>query len=790
MPAIRDFSQAYTTSTSGTTILVPMPAYEQNDLLVALLTADTGTGTWSSSGWTERFRQTNTSQLCVMYKIAGASESDVTFTSTSAETYNGAIISVRDVNTTTPFNGTDGSKNSALAKDTFPTVTTNINNCLVLYLSSKSGAGVPSAIEGPVTLLFGKDGSAHSDGCGWGFQATAGTTPSNVGLSNMGAVAGKLATICIAPPSGGAAIIPTYCASDSSTYLTPLTGAAYNGNAATINTVTTDFGTTLNGQPLAISGTTYTRADYGLNSYHAMTALTGLATSGTYAGNVMRFATANKPNVSGKNVIIHGSPYLPVDIQTTDSVALTGAMGVTFGLCSTANSAYKWWHVSGAGTPWGVGRAPLVINTSNTTGVIQSTGTLDATSIYSIGLAVSGKNVVPDWVFGSAWALDTTVVCGGNTSEPIKVEGVVEAAALGHERMSVIQQGASQMLVLQPLQFGDGGTNPTYLNLDGSAIEFPKQYDKSAKQINYCSVDNIAGITYYAGASDTIIHTNAIISSVSRFHWQLHTSSSTSASYNFSGLSVIGAGTIVLDKAITLSKLTINNYQTLDVSNVTLTECIIINPPAGNNSLTLNSYTTFNSCTINVSTLTAGNYWVSTTTPNQFNSCTFTGGGGHAIRITTAGTYSLAGNLFNGFGTTGSTGAAIYNDSGGLVTLNISGGGSTPTYRNGTSASTVVNNAVTLTLTVKDESNNVVVGASAAIYRESDMVQLMNEVTNGSGVATESFNYSTNTPIIVRIRKSSLGTTRYVPVNTTGTITTTGFSLTVTLIQDIIAGLA
>ena len=78
----------------------------------------------------------------------------------------------------------------------------------------------------------------------------------------------------------------------------------------------------------------------------------------------------------------------------------------------------------------------------------------------------------------------------------------------------------------------------------------------------------------------------------------------------------------------------------------------------------------------------------------------------------------------------------------------------------------MVNNAVTLTLTVKDESNNVVVGASAAIYRESDMVQLMNEVTNGSGVATESFNYSTNTPIIVRIRKSSLGTTRYVPVNT------------------------
>ncbi len=790
MPAIRDFSQAYTTSTSGTTILVPMPAYEQNDLLIALLTADTGTATWSATGWTERFRATNTAQLCVMYKIASSSESDVTFTASAAETYNGAIISIRDVNTTTPFNGTDGSKNSALAKDTFPTVTTNINNCLILYLSAKSAAGVPSAIEGPVTLLFGKDGSAHSDGCGWGFQATSGATPSNVGLSNMGAVAGKLATIAIAPPSGGATIIPTYCAADSSTYLTPLTGAAFNGDAATINTVTTDFGSTLNGKTLTIAGTTYSRADYGLNSYHAMTALTGVTTSGAYAGNVMRFATANKPNVSGKNVIFHGSPYLPVDIQTTDSVALTGAMGVAIGLCSNANVDYKWWHVSGAGTPWGVGRAPLVINTSNATGVIQSTGTLNAGSIYSIGLAVSGKNVVPDWVFGSAWALDTTVICGGNSSEPIRVEGVVEAAALGHERMSVIQQGASQMLVLQPLQFGNGGTNPTFLNLDGSAIEFPKQYDKIAKQVNYCSVDNIAGITYYAGATDTIIHTNAIISSVSRFHWQLHASTSTSATYNFSGLSVIGAGTIILNKAITLSQLTLNNYQTLDVSNANLTSCTILNPPTTNNSITVNSSTTLSSCSLNVSTLTAGNYWVSTATPNQFASCTFTGGGGHAIRITSPGTYALNGNIFNGFGAIGSTGAAIYNDSSGLVTLNISGGGSTPTYRNGTSATTVVNNAVTLTLTVKDENNNFVVGAGAAIYRESDMVQLMNEVTNGSGVATEAYNYSTDTPIIVRIRKSSVGTTRYVPVNTTGTITSTGFSLTVTLIQDIIAGLS
>lgn len=837
MPAIRDFSQAYTTSTSGTTILVPMPAYEQNDLLIAVLTADTGTATWSASGWTERFRQTNTSQLCVMYKIAGASESDVTFTASAAETFNGAIISIRDINTSTPFNGTDGNKNSSLAKDTFPTVTTNIDNCLILFLSSKSTATVPSAIEGPVTLLFGKDGSAHADGCGWGFQAAQGTTSSNVTLSCLTAVAGKLATICIAPPSGGATVIPGYCVADSSTYLSPFTGAAFNGDAALVNTVTTDFDTSLNGKTLTTAAATYTRADYGINSYHAMANVTGVITAGTWAGDVYRFATANKPNVSGKNVIFHIRPYLPVDIQTTDSVSLTGTMGVAIGLCSSANVDYQWWHVHGAGTSWTPQQlTPVVINTGNTSGVIQTTGTLDATSIYSIGLAVAGRNVVPDWVFGSVWALDTTVVAGGNSTEPLEINGILNAAAAGHERMSVIQQGSSQMMIFQPLQFGDGGTNPVYLDLDSTAIEFPRQYNKALKTINYCSTDNVAGIKYYPGGSDTIKHRNSVISSLSRFHWGLHASASTSAAYDFSGTAVIGAGTITLNKAVTINRLTINDYSALDASGLTLTNSTIINVPAGNDTLTTNSSTNIDYCTINVTGVSSGNRWCSVADPTIFSGCSFTGGGGHAIRITATGTYNLVGNTFTGFGSTGTNNAAIFNDSGGTVTLNISGGGSTPTYKNGTNALTTVNNTVDLNVTVLDTGNGPIPTAQVAIYKVSDDSQIMNEdtrnITAGSfatgtvyrivtvgttdftaigaasntvgvvftatgagsgngtatdGLATEQFNFASNTAIYVRVRKSSSGETKYVPVSTTGMITADGYSLTVTLFQDEIA---
>ncbi len=73
-------------------------------------------------------------------------------------------------------------------------------------------------------------------------------------------------------------------------------------------------------------------------------------------------------------------------------------------------------------------------------------------------------------------------------------------------------------------------------------------------------------------------------------------------------------------------------------------------------------------------------------------------GAGHAIEITSPGTYSLDALTFENFGADETTTAAIYNNSGGAVTLNISGAAS-PTVRNGTGATTVVSNPATLSFT-------------------------------------------------------------------------------------------
>jgi hypothetical protein len=101
--------------------------------------------------------------------------------------------------------------------------------------------------------------------------------------------------------------------------------------------------------------------------------------------------------------------------------------------------------------------------------------------------------------------------------------------------------------------------------------------------------------------------------------------------------------------------------------------------------------------------------------------------------------------------------------------------------------STTIVNSVYLRVYVKDEANAPISGASVAIYKSSDNTQLMNETTDVNGLAEETFNYpGSDVPIYIRVRKSSPGSTRYTPVQTTGTITSTGFTLTVVLIADLV----
>jgi len=90
-----------------------------------------------------------------------------------------------------------------------------------------------------------------------------------------------------------------------------------------------------------------------------------------------------------------------------------------------------------------------------------------------------------------------------------------------------------------------------------------------------------------------------------------------------------------------------------------------------------------------------------------------TGGTGHAVEITVPGTYPWIGNVTVGYGANQSNSSAILNSSSGLVVMNVSGGGSTPTFTDGAGASTVVNNAAILSVTVRDDIDSTLIQGAA-----------------------------------------------------------------------------
>lgn len=122
--------------------------------------------------------------------------------------------------------------------------------------------------------------------------------------------------------------------------------------------------------------------------------------------------------------------------------------------------------------------------------------------------------------------------------------------------------------------------------------------------------------------------------------------------------------------------------------------------------------------------------------------CAFgSAGTGHAIEITAPGAYTFSALTFAGYAASnGSTGnEAIYNNSGGAVTVNVSGG-STPSYRNGAGASTTVNNTVALTVSAQLS----LAGAEIRVYDmdNSPAGSLGSELAGSESNAGATFVYS------------------------------------------------
>jgi hypothetical protein len=659
MPAIRDWTYGFSTTSSTALTTGFMPVVQANDVVVAIVSTRLASTRSAPTGWTTLLDTTNTAQLSIWWKVAASdAESDLSGvilgTSTTSAIH---MITIQDANITSPGNTTIFNGNvlagyqlsvATAARGAMPSITTTNNDSLILYSAITSAAEVPMILEGPVTWEDGADAASHSSAFSWSYKKTAGATPSTVFYNKMGTSASILTTIAISPPDTGVTIVPTYTVSDASILIDPINGTtAYNGNGPFTTVQIANRGTnpvpfwgnTINNRNIASTSTSVAaNLDVGLNPYHSMGSWTTAATpvSGRWYGAQLIPSVANKPAAIGKNILAHLRPGTPKAYQNTDSISRTGTKGLAFGV--TANCAYittanvnanimqvftmgagttsanievgqtvvgsgmftagnvriaanisdgtglKYtlstvsaniltpliantslvtsstaiYHVHGQGTNFNTAQhVPIVINTDYLgNGRIQSNGNIRlGANINAFGFFLSGFSVAPVWQVGSLWQLENQIVSGGNAGHPLNMTYLVKAVGRGKERQSMIQQGASQALLIQSLQLGDGAVNPMYLHLDSTVIEFPKQYDIASNQVFYCSPDNEVGLTYQAGPGDTIIHTNSTVSSANKFYWGFvpGSASSADATYSLDSLNIQGAGNVYLQGNIAIS---------------------------------------------------------------------------------------------------------------------------------------------------------------------------------------------------------------------------------------------
>ena len=198
---------------------------------------------------------------------------------------------------------------------------------------------------------------------------------------------------------------------------------------------------------------------------------------------------------------------------------------------------------------------------------------------------------------------------------------------------------------------------------------------------------------------------------------------------------------------------------------------------------------TFDGCIFDAAT---GAVALEATTLAAITDCVFNSDGtGHGIEITVAGTYNFSGNIFSGYGATTTTDAMIYNNSGGLVTINILDAGTVVTYRNGTSATTVVNNAVQILLQGVTEGAAVKIIANETVGTITTGDIIIEELADSNGEVATAIDYEgafepSGLDVITRVRSSGLPTAAIQDDNGVFTDETTAANQANTLVMNLL----
>lgn len=780
----------YLTQAIAVTTAITLPPHVADDIIVVAVSGDGGgtlSFTWggnSTGGAQVGATQVSGLLLCAAVSTAKATGTAATCTVTmgTADSMWVHMFILKDCDTTTWLDASNAVTLATATEVTTASITTTTADCLLLYYLAvdNATAAVPEMAHsrpGPAATMHFIDSSDNGGAtvtttaigaAGWYFQRTAGGTPQPIWDISATTITASF-VMAFRNKSGGR--IPAY-----------VDDYAENGRQLFTGTWWVSA-TTRNNQNYKATPLTY--ANIGPNGAGQVTAFDAAAVVADSSFNPYAYALNSTPathatNTTGFEV---GFPTTAHDMTTgwiiggfhasTYKMAAFNqgsiAQGGTLLTIGAGATNYRSYQVMGRDNGDGYGKDFAIISvqanqTQTRYGYSASAPTI--TAIDKILITHKGHNATGAFYYTDWHLFKKLIVSGGDATLPVDSAGVADVAKFC--RIPVVRRlGASELTAYVPVQIGGG--DAVNFQIDAGAFQFPRIADATKKEINYHGADGAIGISYAGKSGDTIKHTNSVVTSPSPYYWEINSAATSAASWDFSGTTIVKAN-VTLRPVVTFSNMAFSNCAYIDTTASTVTSCKF------SNSL--------------VRATTAADAAL-------VSSCTFTKTTGtqHGMEIGSAiavpgspASITLTGVTFTGYaGTDGSTGnEAIYvKYTSGTLTINIAGGGSTPTIRTA-GATVVVQNAVTVTVTVKDASTLAVIeNARVLLEKVSDGTDILTGLTNASGVITTSYAYTADTDVTGTVRRASSGYgTLYKTNGIVGTITSAGFSTTILLTSD------
>ena len=560
MAYVNAITPTYHAGASGATQTTRLSSHTTNDLLVIAMQWANNGGTVSlttGSGWVNALEATSPGTLSIWYKVAGASETEPTFTCTSSGDRCAVCLTIKDAPTISPIDvtaSTSETKNlgATTYKGALSSVTTTTDDALCLLFTSANNAYYTAQVANTIPHLMTGISAESMTVSSLTYPVLGTQDALTFYVSRAASITHLFVQIIIKNATGGGVRGQLDTSALPSALVTTWSDGGTNAdisNAGTALVADLDGDTTTH-EALQTSRSK-SILPYAANSviywagYHVLNETSAAETSAAVdavetldLSNSLIAATINGSGFEGWKPYATGGQYI--------GLANTSLAGATYFKVAASDTKAK----------TATSSIPVVFNSGSSDGRFVD-GTNDLSDVNDVFLG-GNKDSTSSFVCGPIHKLNTLILIGGNTVKPTNCSDLVLFAPNMGLNTVLAQNNLSdgQYFILQSLQIGNGSKQTNWQS-NNQSIEFPGAYSEAELNIAARIPKSGLSFTIYASSSDTIAPTNTTINFGDYHTATIHASSSTSATYNFSGCTWINPGSPTLKTGISYSGLTI-----------------------------------------------------------------------------------------------------------------------------------------------------------------------------------------------------------------------------------------